>query len=216
MGRPRKQADILKTFRAHRTLAIDQLCDTLNCSRSTVLRRLNEHGYYSSYNHSGRFLTIPEVADFDSRGLWVWKTARFSTHHTLKQTAEYFVESSTQGMTHEEIATLLGVRVHNTLRELVQTHRIYRQRIGALFVYLSWTVSVRKVQVDRRMSYVEERREVRPTSRQIIATLLELIKDSDAERQDIVLRCQQAGVSISRQVVDAIFETYDLDKKRGP
>ena len=216
MGRPRKHADILNTFRAHRTLAIDQLCQRLHCSRSTVLRRLNEHGYYSSYNHCGTFLTIQEVADFDSRGLWVWKTARFSRYHTLKQTAEHFVHSSPQGMTHEEIAALLGVRVHNTLRGLVQTHRIDRRRIGALFVYLSCTVSVRKHQVDRRMAYVEERRTVRPTSRQIIATLLELIKDSDAERQDIVLRCQHTGVSISPPVVDAIFETYDLDKKRGP
>ena len=216
MGRPRKHADILNTFRAHRTLAIDQLCQRLDCSRSTVLRRLKEHGYYSSYSHCGRFLTIEEAADFDSQGLWVWKTARFSRYHTLKQTAEHFVHSSSRGMTHEEIAALLGVRLHNTLRELVETRRIHRQRIGALFVYLSCTVSVRRAQVDRRIAYVEERRRVRPTSRQIIATLLELIKDSDAERQEIVLRCQHTGVSISRPVIDAIFETYDLDKKRGP
>ena len=216
MGRPRKHADILNTFRAQRTLAIDQLCQRLHCSRSTVMRRLNEHGYYSSYNHCGRFLTIAEVADFDSRGLWVWKTARFSRYHTLKQTAEHFVHSSSQGMTHEEIAALLGVRLHNTLRGLVETRKIHRQRIGALFVYLSCTSSVRKGQVDRRMAAVEEMQKVRPTSRQIIATLLELIKDSDAERQDIVPRCQHTGVSISRPVIDAIFETYDLDKKRGP
>ena len=216
MGRPRKHADILNTFRAHPTLAIDQLCQRLNCSRSTLLRRLKEHGYYSSYNHCGRFLTISEVADFDSRVLWVWKTARFSRYHTLKQTAEHFVHSSSQGMTHEEIAALLGVRLHNTLRGLVETRKIHRQRIGALFVYLSCTVSVRKGQVDRRMAYLEEERRVRPTSRQIIATLFELIKDRDAERQEIVLRCQHTGVSISRPVIDAIFETYDLDKKRGP
>ena len=215
MGRPRKQADILTAFRAHRTLAIEQLCQSLNCSRSTVMRRLNEHGYHSSYNHCGRFLTITEVADFDSRGLWVWKTARFSRYHTLKQTAEHFVDSSPQGMTHEEIAALLGVRLHNTLRELVQSRRIHRQRIGGLFVYLSRSASVRKEQVHRRMAHVEERRKVHPTSGQIIATLLELIKDSDAERQDIVLRSQRTEVSISRPVVDEIFEMYDLDKKRG-
>jgi len=119
-------------------------------------------------------------------------------------------------MTHEEIAALLGVRVHNTLRELVQSCRLHRQRIGALFVYLSCTASIRKEQVDGRIAYEEQRRTVRPTNRQIIGTLLELIEDSDAERQDIVLRCQHTGVSISRPVVDAIFETYDLDKKRGP
>jgi F420-dependent methylenetetrahydromethanopterin dehydrogenase len=45
---------------------------------------------------------------------------------------------------------------------------------------------------------------------------LELIKDPRAARKDVVLRCQRAGVSISPDVVDAIFEQYELDKKRAP
>ena len=216
MGRSRKNLDLLTTFRALRISTILQLCQRLNCSRSTVLRRLQEHGYYSSYNHCGRFFTIEEVAEFDSQGLWLCHTARFSRYHSLKNTAAHFVNASLQGMTHQEIATLLGVRVHNTLRELVHTRTLHRQRIGGLFVYLSGTASVRKGQVERRMSSVEERRTARPTSRQVIATLLELIKDSVADRQQIVLRCQQTGISISRPVVDVIFEMYDLDKKRGP
>ena len=52
-----------------------------------------------------------------------------------------------------------------------------------------------------------------PTSAQKIATLLELIKDPRAERQEIVIRCKRGGVGISLDVVDAIFEKYDLEKK---
>ncbi len=85
MVRPRRELDVVDTFRAPRVLTLEQLRGRLRSSRSTVLRRLDEHGYYSSYNHSGRFLTVEEVADFDSRGLWVWKTARFSRHGNLKQ-----------------------------------------------------------------------------------------------------------------------------------
>src|SRR3990172_3705381 len=119
MVRPRKRVDVVQTFRGPRILTLEQLCRRLQSSRSTVLRRLDEHGYYSSYNHSGRFLTIDEVADFDSRGLWVWKTARFSQHGNLKETVNYFLESSERGMTHEELATFLRARAHNTLFELV-------------------------------------------------------------------------------------------------
>lgn len=216
MGRSRKKLDLLTTFRALRVSTILQLCQRLNCSRSTILRRLREYGYYSSYNHCGRFFTIEEVAQFDSRGLWMWHTARFSRYHTLKNTATHFVNASLHGMTHEEIAALLGVRVHNPLRELVGTRTLHRQRIGGLFVYFSGTASVRKGQVERRISFVEERRTARPTSRQVVATLLELIKDSDADRQQIAVRCQNTGISISRPVVDMIFQMYDLDKKRGP
>ena len=85
MVRPRKQLDVVQAFRGPRVLTLEQVCRRLQASRSTVLRRLDEHGYHSSYNHSGRFLTIDEVADFDARGLWVWRAARFSKQGSLKR-----------------------------------------------------------------------------------------------------------------------------------
>ena len=216
MVRPRIELDVIHAFRAPRILTLEQLCRRMRASRSTVLRRLVEHGYYSSYNHSGKFLTIDEVAQFDSRGLWGWNAARFSKQGSLKETVWHFVENSEYGMTHEELAALLGVRTHNSLLELVQEEWTHRERLGPKFVYLSHKTSARRKQVRRRELRLEEGQTPRPSARQIIATLLELIKEPHAPRQKIVLRCQRSGVSISRELVDAIFETYDLDKKRAP
>ena len=216
MVRPRKQLDVVRAFRGPRVLTLEQACRRLSVSRSTVLRRLDEHGYHSSYNHAGRFLTIDEVADFDARGLWIWRGARFSKQGSLMKTVNYFVDNSTSGMTHDEVVTLLGVRAHNTLRTLVQAARIRRERLGPTFVYLSRRASVRRDQVGRRKTVVAASRKPRPTSRQVIATLLELIKDSHAPRQQLLVRCQHSGVSISGELLDAIFEKYDLDKKRAP
>ena len=216
MVRPRKEFDVVRAFRAPRVLTLEQLCRKMRASRSTVLRRLDEHGYYSSYNQSGKFFTINEVAQFDSHGLWVCNAARFSEHGNLKETAWHFVENSQHGMTHEELAALLGVRSHNSLLELVQEEWTHRERLGSTFVYFSHQASVRRKQVHRRKSLLEEGEKPRPSARQIIAALLELIKDPQAPRQKIVLRCQRSGVPISHQLVDAIFETYDLDKKRAP
>ena len=216
MVRPRKQLDVVQAFRAPCVLTLPQLCRRMRASRSTVLRRLVEHGYYSSYNQSGRFFTIDEVAQFDSRGLWVWNASRFSKHGNLKETVWHFIESSEHGMTHEELASLLGVRTHNSLLELVQEEWTHRERIGAQFVYLSHKAAVRRKQVGRRRSLLKEGQKPLPDTRQIIATLLELIKDPQASRQKIVQRCQRSGVPISPPLVDTIFETYDLDKKRAP
>ena len=216
MVRPRKQLDVVQVFRGPRVLTLEQVCRRLQASRSTVLRRLEEHGYHSSYNQAGRFLTIDEVADFDARGLWVWRTARFSQQGSLKKTVNYFVENSPQGMTQEELATLLGVRAHNTLWTLVQEERIRRERLGPTFVYLSRRASSRREQVSRRKSVLAESQKPRPTNRQVIATLLELIEDPQAPRQQLVVRCQRSGVSLSRELLDAVFDKYDLDKKRAP
>ena len=215
MVRPRKELDVVKMFRAARVLTLDQLCRKMSSSRSTVLRRLDEHGYHSSYNHSGKFLTINEVVAFDSRELWAWNAARFSKQASLKETAWHFVENSSQGMTHAELATLLGVRVHNTLLELVEEEWLERERLGPTFVYLSHLSSVRKKQVRQRKVDLKKSKKPRPTHRQIIATLLELIGDPKASRDEIAIRCQRSGVSISYDLVDVIFETHDLDKKRA-
>jgi hypothetical protein len=70
--------------------------------------------------------------------------------------------------------------------------------------------------VSQRKATLAARPTVRPTSQQTIATLLQLIQDPQATRPQIVSRCQRGGVSLEPQLVDAIFERYELDKKRAP
>jgi len=215
MARPRLEVEIVRTFRGHRVLTVEQLLPKLGCSRATAFRRLSEHGYYSSYNHAGKFLTIDEVAEFDAVGLWLWRAARFSRQGSLKDTALHFIGESERGMTCEELSAALGVRVQNTLLQLVRERKTNRERLGSTFVYLSHRARLRRQQTRRRMEILEERQRAVPTSRQIIATLLELIKDPKATREQIVPRCQGSGVAISPAVVGAVFEMYDLDKKRA-
>ena len=215
MGRPRKEVSLSNIFLAPRVLTLDQLCKKMQCSQPTVFRRLYEHGYYSSYNYAGKFFTIDEVSHFDSYGLWMCKGAGFSKHGTLKQTVAHFVKTSKEGMIHEELAALLGVRTHNTLLNLVEEGTIQREKIGPAFVYLSSKQSFRKKQVRRRETFIEALKRPCPTYPQKVATLLEIIKDPKVERQEIAARVKRKGVSISREVVDAILEQFDLDKKRA-
>lgn len=215
MSRPRREIALVESFRAPRVLTLPQACRTLRCSRSTILRRLAEHGYYSSYNHSGKFFTIPEVAHFDSHGLWTCKTARFSKHGTLKDTLAYLVQSSPQGMTHEELASLLAVRVHNPLLQLTREGTLRRERMGPTFVYLHAKRTRRSEQRKQRKAAMPAWPAVRPTHQQTIAILLELIQDPKASREQIGHRCRRGGVPISPPAVDAVFERYELDKKRA-
>ena len=215
MGRPRKEVSLVKLFLAPRVLTREQLCEKMQCSEPTVFRRLYEHGYYSSYNYAGKFFTIDEVSNFDSYGLWICKGARFSKHGTLKQTVAHFVKNSKEGMIHEELSGLLGVRTQNTLLNLFEEGQIHREKIGPAFVYLSPKKSLRKKQVRLRKKLIKTLKRPCSTYPQKIATLLEIIKDPKVKRQEIVIRVKRKGVSISREVVDTIFEQFDLDKKRA-
>src|SRR2546429_7037440 len=63
--------------------------------------------------------------------------SHFSRQGTLKDTVAHWVETSPQGMTQEELVTLLSIRTHNVLLTLVQERRIDRQQLGSTFVYFS-------------------------------------------------------------------------------
>ena len=215
MVRPRIRTDIVAAFRSARVLTLDDLIHRTSVSRSTVLRRLGEHGSFSSYNQCGRYLTIEEVAGFDSRGLFAYGVARFSRHGTLKETVKHFVDASISGMTHQELCELLGVRVHNPLLSLTSEGAIARQQHGPVFVYLSAATKARKAQIQARASALVKVAP-RPTSRQVIAVLLELIRDPQVSREEIVSRCQRSGVRVTREILGTIFTRHDLDKKRGP
>jgi hypothetical protein len=119
----------------------------------------------------------------------------------------YLVQSSSQGMTHEELTSLLSVRVHNPLLELTREGLLRRERIGPTFVYLHAKRTRETEQRRRRKAAMPRRPAVHPTPRQTIATLLELIQDPQATRTEIVRRCRRDGVAISPQVVDAAAST---------
>lgn len=215
MDRAQKKLSLERIFRTPRVLTLEELANYLGRSRSTALRRLRTHGYYSSYNKRGRFMTIEEVCRFDSHGLWCCKGARFSRQGTLKNTIFHLVQNSKRGMTHDELATRLGLRVHDTLLDLVAEDKIQRHKLGPTYVYLSRKRSVQNKQARQRKECLKDRPKPHATSQQKIATLLELIKDPKATRDDIVLRCRGTGVAITRILMDIIFEQYDLDKKRA-
>lgn len=214
MARPRVATDLARCFRNARVLTVEELCRRLSVSRATAFRRLAEHGYFSSYNHRGRYLTIEEVARFDPRGLWCFKNARFSRHGTLKLTVERFVVESRTGMTQEELSEVLGVQVHNSLLDLVQDGAIGRVRLGSVFLYVSPAPQARQAQIAARGT-ASEGRPPRPGNRQVIAVLLVLVEHPEVGRVELVRRCRASGVDMTRAAVDAIFTRYDLDKKRA-
>ena len=77
----------------------------------TVLRKLRELDYLTSYSHAGRYYTLRAIARFDSDGLWSHDRVWFSRHGTLLATAQHFVEHGPQGYFAQELASALHVQV---------------------------------------------------------------------------------------------------------
>jgi hypothetical protein len=118
----------------------------------TVLRKLKELDYLTSYSHRGRYYTLRDIVRFDAEGLWSHAGAWFSRHGTLLATAQHFVERAPQGYFAEELASALHVQVHDALRQLVVRRQLSRQSFSGLYLYTSTDASTRQRQLLSRRS----------------------------------------------------------------
>lgn len=140
-----------KFLRRQRIATMAELQRELGTSvRVTVVRKLRELGYLTSYSHRGRYYTLRELAQFDIDGLWSHRSIWFSEHGTLLATAQSFVERSAKGYFAEELARTLHVEVHDALRHLVQRRRLRREEVSGVYLYISTDADTRKRQVRSR------------------------------------------------------------------
>jgi hypothetical protein len=101
----------------------------------TVFRKLATLDYTTSYSHRGAYYTLASLAHYDDRGLWSYHDAHFSRYGTLLNTAAELVRRSPAGYLADELEAVVQVTAKDCLRQLVEQHRLQRQRWQDRFLY---------------------------------------------------------------------------------
>ncbi|HXV64396.1 MAG TPA: hypothetical protein VEK15_27100 [Vicinamibacteria bacterium] len=209
---------LLRLFRKRLVVTLDPLLETLRTrARMSVFRRLSSMGYLTSYSHAGRYYTLRDIPEFDEQGLWQHLGVSFSRHGSLKNTAEHIVNDSEAGQTHPELEFILGVRVHNTLLDLVEEERIGRVPLARYFLYVSRKRRIANAQIKRRREELKREATVpegKPATEVVIEVLLELIHGAkvQAEPSAIAARLAARGIRVSATQVRAILDEHGLKK----
>ena len=112
----------------------------------TVIRKLKEFSYHTSYSHRGKYYTLNEIADFDFTGLWSFEPAQFSQYGTLMKTAKAFINNSEAGFSTSELESLLCIEVKEALLNLYRKKEVYREKISGKYIYFSTDYKTRKKQ----------------------------------------------------------------------
>ena len=113
----------------------------------TVLRKLKQLSYRSSYSHGGSYYTLEKIARFDHRGLWSYSDVHFSKHGTLMSTLQHFANESHSGHFAGELRQLLGVSVKESLLRLVSNGQVSREKVANRYLYCSTDSAIRKQQL---------------------------------------------------------------------
>ena len=129
----------------------EQLADALGTrSRMTVFRKLAQLSYLTSYSHRGMYYALESSCQFDGNGLWSHRGIWFSTHGTLLDTCKQLVEQAPTGYSANELNSILHVQTRQTLLHLLHRHRIEREKLGGLLIYLALEQAARERQISAR------------------------------------------------------------------
>ena len=143
----------------------------------TVLRKLKQLSYRSSYSHGGSYYTLDKIAQFDHRGLWSYNTVRFSSHGTLMSTLRYFVDESHSGYFADELKQLLGVSVKESLLRLVGNGQVSREKVAHRYLYCSAESATCKQQLLSRKLMDSAEHELSDEAKAAIIIFLSLLDE---------------------------------------
>lgn len=148
---------LIQMFRRRKIATMTEMKSALGTSVDmTVFRKLKTLEYLTSYSHGGRYYALRELVEFDRKGLWTCRGARFSKHGTLLDTAANFVHQTDAGVFAPELAAELGVEVNDALLKLVRDGRVARERLAGLFLYCSRGPTRRRRQLASRHAALPE------------------------------------------------------------
>jgi hypothetical protein len=186
------------------------------------MRYFNETGYYTSYNHAGEYYTLSMIPTFDKNGLWKYENAYFSSRGSLRNTATALVNESECGYTHEELRGLLGMRMYNTLLDLVRDGFILRREHDGGYLYISCEHGEKQVaarqnappKIKEKKEVVKRTPYITPAAglNETIEVLLAFI-GGHIEPGPVYGYLHRKGIHITPKQVQAIFECYGLGKK---
>lgn len=218
LDRPASKKALVKLFRGQPVVDLDTLCRVLNTtSRMSVFRRLKDVGYLSSYTHRGAYYSVTDVPDFDEYGLWFHQGVGFSRAGTLKTTLVEQVDSAEEGHTHRELEARLRIRVQNTLIWLIREHRLGRERVDSLYLYVSAEAKRAAEQVAKRrqrMTTAVERIELPDTT--VIEVLLEVVGAGTVVVAAAVVaeRLRSRGVLVTSEQAERVYSYYGVAVKK--
>jgi hypothetical protein len=211
---PQYLSAVEKLYRTKRVALLDDLREALHTqSRTTIFRVLSAAGYLTSYSHAGRYYTLKRIPKFDSHGIWLHRDIGFSLHGTLRATVTHIVEKSPAGQTHGELQDMLQLRVHDTLRLLIQDHALTRKQFQDAYLYLSSKPKRASAQWAQRQQLAATVIPAQMEPSRVIDVLVDVIRHPSDDAGAVSRRLRALGQSsVTAEQVEAVFTRYDLKK----
>ncbi len=212
-----KQEITLKTgstlIRRKKIVTLDDLANSLHCSKRTVQRRLTKLKTIRSYNRNGQYFTFEDIGKFDANGLWRYRGTYFSRFGNLTQTFVQLVRASQAGLTSHESGDLIGLRPSSFLWNFHNHSEIKRQKHHGRYVYFSSEPARYAKQLQNRMIMRQTQR--LPSEFEAIAILVEKIKHPQLSLDELADKLKGENLCIAPEAIENLFLHHGLLTKKN-
>lgn len=203
-----------KAFGRRKIMTLGEVAEFIRSSIHTARRRLKQWQATNSYNHNGRYYTLPDVPEFDGDGFWRWRGVFFSRYGNLKQTVIALVQRSSAGLDAGELRSLLGMDPRSFLSAFAADPRLRREKTQGRFVYYGADVAVCSGQRERRGMLQATCRQ--PTPSEAIAILVEKIKHPALSHEALSRQLRKQKVLVEAETIQNFFLRQGLTVKKTP
>jgi len=204
---------VVEKFKNKKVVTVVVLAAWLSCSIATARRRLKAWRTYTSYNHNGRYYTLPEIADFDRNGLWRYQGVFFSKHGNLKQTVVHLVTHSAQGLSGAELGELLGLQPRSFLSHFRDHPEIDRENLMRRWIWFAADPKIREKQKQTRLVQAVTKGPRMPTDMEAVMILVDLIQHPDSDLEQVARRLKPKGLDIDVDTIRQLLAHHGLLKK---
>ena len=201
----------IQAFTRFKVLTFTELSTQLHLSVATVRRRLKEWEALSSYNHSGRYYTLPSIPQFNKQGLWKYQGAFFSKYGTLKNTVIHLVRISKNGLSNGDLEEILEVNPNSYLPQCKQLAGVKREKHRREVVYFSSEEEVCRRQKQKRFPPEPTAAKLPPDAIGIIV-MVQLVKHPGSTPEQLSATLQRKGYEIGAKMIENLFEHHGLKK----
>jgi hypothetical protein len=206
------ETNVLKKFLLIKVLTIEQLVELLESSVITARRYLKKWKAYTSFNHNGRYYTLPAIPHFDNNGIWKYQTILFSKYGNLKQTIIELIKGSEAGLSAREVAQIVGIPSNSSVfSQLRNVAGIRREKHQGRFVYFSDEHD--RYQKQRLALYRAQAEAGLPSDEEAVLILVQYIKHPHISIDELSERVGRQGKMIDPHVIRSFLEHHDLLKK---
>jgi len=208
--------EVIEFLRQHKVLQTQNLAHRFHYSKRTIFRKLESHEYLTSYNKNSSGITLMEIPEFNTMGLWKYEDFMFSKLGTLKNTIPHVVEKSKAGLSAGELQHILQVQVYHHVSLCVYNGTIFRDTTWRYPIYYS-------IKPDRREKQQKVRKllmkEIMPppipaiSKDKIIKMLVIVVKYHITSIEKLMPKLESEGIKVSEKEVKWVFEKYEIEKK---